>query len=438
MEQIKTDNQEGIAKLFSDFEKAKEKNSKSGSSSGTQKAGGLAKYFKPQNERETFRVLPPLDLPNGKKRDYIEYAFFHYSYMNDQNGKRRQKYIYCPAHNDPRVPRLDEQGNPVLDKEGKPVTKKAHCPLCEHGDKLLKTQDQSIRGIKKEDLTPEQEKIKKKNDDIYKEASNYLARKYYIVRGVDKGAMKDGVKFYRFPHNKKNQGVYSKFVGAMQIFMNEHGVDFSDVKQGADFTIMATETESNRGFKYWEVTNISPSSPKPLTTDDQELSALLSDDITWRDVFRPKRTKVLDTQAFLERVVKGTNPYWDDSDSENKRWVYPDPADAELEVAENTRDRNLDADSDDDYELASDVVETSITAMMSTEKKDISEMTSEDVGTFNNMGAEVEDVDDDSDIVDEEETQAVEEEVVTKKVAEPVAVEEEEEEDDEEWGDLPF
>ena len=84
-------------------------------------------------------------------------------------------------------------------------------------------------------------------------------------------------------------------------------------------------------------------------------------------------------------VANGTNPYWEDTDANNKHWVFPGRPD--LEEAANTRKANLDADDDDNFEYASDLDEEDYPRVT------ISNITESKVGQFTddatNMGEEV-------------------------------------------------
>jgi hypothetical protein len=77
---------------------------------------------------------------------------------------------------------------------------------------------------------------------------------------------------------------------------------------------------------------------------------------------------------FLEAVANGTNPYWDDTDANNKHWVFPGRPD--LEEAANTRNRNLDADEDAAFEQASDLIDEEYPRVT------ISNITPDKVGTY--------------------------------------------------------
>jgi len=335
-----------LKKMFSDYQKK----SQTQTSKKKSRVDLLAKYFVPRNPTETFRILPPKP---GKKR--IEEAFFHVVPTITSGGKKKHgTVIYCPAHNDPKVPKIGADGNPVLDQNNNPVLVAAPCPLCAKYKQTLGKQDQSLKGIKKENMNPSQLKIKESNDKIYKEAIVWEAKKFYIIRGIDKGIEKDGVKFWRFKHNYKNQGTLDKLLPVLEQFTTKQQADFSDPQNGTDLTILMTDSEFN-GHVYKTISAILPNGKSPLHADSIVARGWLEDDTTWRNVFMPKRAPGVEPYEFLELVAEGNNPYWDDSDQNNKHWVFP--GHPELEEAANTRNRNLDSDSEEDFEQASDLDE---------------------------------------------------------------------------------
>lgn len=335
-----------LRKMFSDYQKK----SQTQTSRRKSREDILAKYFVPRKTKETFRILPPKP---GKKR--IEEAFFHVVPTLTAGGKKKHgTVVYCPAHNDPKVPKIGADGKPVLDQNNNPVLVPAPCPLCAKYKRTLAKQDQSLKGIKKENMNDAQLAIKAKNDEIYKEAIKWEAKKFYIVRGIDKGAEKDGVKFWRFKHNYKNQGTLDKLLPILEQFTTTQQADFSDPKNGTDLTILMTDSEFN-GHVYKTISAIMFNNKSPLHADPIVVRGWLDDDITWRDVFKPKQAPGMPPYEFLEAIADGTNPYWDDTDQNNKHWVFPGRPD--LEQAANTRNRNLDADSEEEFEQASDLDE---------------------------------------------------------------------------------
>ena len=359
-----------LKKMFSDYQKKQAQGGKKKSREDI-----LAKYFVPRKTKELFRILPPKP---GKK--HIEEAFFHVVTTNGAGGKKKHgTVIYCPAHNDPKVPKIGADGNPVLDQNGNAILVPAPCPLCAKHKKELAKQDPSLKGIKKENMTESQKVIKAKNDEIYKEAVKWEAKKFYIVRGIDKGAEKDGVKFWRFKHNYKNQGTLDKLLPILEEYMSSQQADFSDAQTGCDLSITMADSEFN-GRTYKAISAITARGKSPLSNDPIVARQWLEDDITWRDVFKPKQAPNVSSYEFLEMVVNGTSPYWDDTDANNKHWVFPGRPD--LEEAANTRNRNLDSD-DEEFEYASDIDEEEFPRVT------INNITESKVGTYHDDASDI-------------------------------------------------
>jgi hypothetical protein len=362
-----------LKRMFSDYQK---KQTQSGGKKSREDL--LTKYFVPRKTKEIFRILPP-----KANKKHIEEAFFHVVTTNSTGGKKKHgTIVYCPAHNDPKVKKLNSSGEPILDANNAPIMIPAPCPLCAQHKKWIAKQDQSLKGIKKENMDADQLKIKTKNDEIYKEAIKWEAKKFYIVRGIDKGQEKDGVKFWRFKHNYKNQGTLDKLLPILEDYMTSQQADFSSPENGTDLNIIMTDSEFN-GHVYKTISAITAKGKSPLHADSLIARQWLNDDITWRNVFLPKKAPNTTPYEFLEMVANGTNPYWDDSDQSNKHWVFPNRPD--LEELANNRQRNLDADDDaDNFEQASD---------LDCEYVSVSNMTESKVGKYNDdatdVGAEI-------------------------------------------------
>ena len=269
-----------LKSMFSDYQKKQ-----SQSTNKKSRENILAKYFVPRNSKEIFRILPP---KAGRK--HIGEAFFHVVTTNAAGGKKKHgTVIYCPAHNDAKVPKLGADGKPLLDtSSGQPLMTHAPCPLCAKHKEWLAKQDPSLKGIKKENMNDMQLVVKAKNDEIYKEAIKWEAKKFYIVRGIDKGAEKDGVKFWRFKHNYKNQGTLDKLLPILEDYMTSQQADFSDAMTGTDLSIIMTDSEFN-GHVYKAISAITARGKSPLHQDKDVMNAWLNDDVTWRDVFFRRR-----------------------------------------------------------------------------------------------------------------------------------------------------
>lgn len=360
-----------LKSMFSDYQKKQTQST--GKKSGQDL---LAKYFVPRKSKETWRFLPP---KAGRK--HIGEAFFHVVTTNIAGGKKKHgTVLYCPAHNDPKVPKLDVNGEKLMDTNGNVLMVHAPCPLCAKHKTWLAKQDPSLKGIKKDSMNDMQLIVKAKNDELYKEAIKWEAKKFYIVRGIDKGLEKDGVKFWRFKHNYKNQGTLDKLLPILEDYMTNHQADFSDAMTGTDLNIIMTDSDFN-GHVYKAISAITAKGKSQLHQDPDVMNAWLNDDTTWRDVFLPKKAPNTTPYEYLEMVAGATNPYWEDTDQTNKHWVFPGRPD--LEEKANTRTMNLDNDDEKNFEQASDLTE------LGKPQVTISNITPEKVGTYTDDATDV-------------------------------------------------
>jgi hypothetical protein len=359
----------------------------------------LAKYFTPRRDKEIFRALPAInkDASIPLIDRYFEKAFFH----EVKTGPKKYRKVYCPANNDPKVQAVDKNGQPVVDQNGAPVMVSAPCPLCKKAKALLATQDRSllpkIKGKKKEEiekiLTPQEKAIHAENRRIYEAGSKLEAKKFYVLRGIDRGAEKDGVKFWRFKHNFKNQGTYDKLMGITEDYSLQHG-NFTDVNKGTDFTIIVIDAQlPGKNYTYRDISAIIPRGPSKLHTDSTIEKAWLEDKTQWRDVFKPAVAPKITSLKFLELAAEdaydangfviGTNaPYFDESDPQNKKWVFPNHP--ELEAEANRRDDNLEADGEDyGYDEENEYASAATTVVNNSSKPDITNIGDSDVKNFN-------------------------------------------------------
>lgn len=299
-----------------------------------------AKYFMPKKTKEIFRILP------YKGKNFYEEAHFHVVDMLTSGGNiKKGCIVYCPAHNDPQVPKINPiNGQPVLGLDGKPKMVNAPCPLCDKYNKKISKQDDSIKFIKKDNYTDEQKKIKEANDIIYKDAINWQAKKFYVIKGIDKGSEKDGTKFWRFKHNFKKDGVLDKIYPVLDDFIENNNCDFTSPEFGTDLSITMGDAQMPNGKLYKKITTILHKGKTPLHADPVVAKQWLEDDITWRDVYPPKHAPNITDLEMLHLISNGVNPYFDKSDDSNKHWVFPGRPD--LEELANTRNRTFENDED--------------------------------------------------------------------------------------------
>ena len=138
-------------------------------------------------------------------------------------------------------------------------------------------------------------------------AKNYRARKYYIVKVINREHEQDGPKFWRFKHNAKGEGVLDKI---FPIFKSRG--DITDITNGRDLTLSLSITKSGTGKEYTMISSILPEDPGPLSKDEEELKKWVEDPLTWSDVYSKK------SDDYLEIVANGETPKWD---GDSKKWL---------------------------------------------------------------------------------------------------------------------
>ncbi len=201
-----------------------------------------------ESGQKIFRILPP----KPGESPFSE-VWFHELKIDDQ-----WKKIYCP-------------------NQGKHKT--GECPLCE---------------IEKASLATG----KKEDKDI---ASQYQARKFYIIKGIDRDKEEDGPKFWRFRHNYKKQGPLDKLIS---VFSTKG--DVTNPEKGRDLVIILGRDDKD----YTKILSIMPEDAGPLSSDAELSAAWVADETKWKDVYSQY------SFDYLEIIANGEVPYW--SKDENK------------------------------------------------------------------------------------------------------------------------
>jgi hypothetical protein len=159
-------------------------------------------------------------------------------------------------------------------------------------------------------------------------AKNYRARKFYIVKVIDRDHEADGPKFWRFKHNSKQEGILDKI---FPIFRSKG--DITDPVTGRDLILTLTLTKSNAGKDYTAITSVIQEDVSPLHADKAVVEKWLADTLVWSDVYSKK------PEDYLEMVANGETPKWN---NETKKWVSS--ATAEETVASGSAPTNIPAD----------------------------------------------------------------------------------------------
>jgi len=138
-------------------------------------------------------------------------------------------------------------------------------------------------------------------------ARSYRARKFYIVKVIDRDHEADGPKFWRFKHNSKQEGILDKI---WPIFRSKG--DVTDPEAGRDLNLTLTLAKANNGKEYTTITSIIQEDPSPLHADKATAESWINDELVWSDVYAKKG------EDYLEMVANGETPKWD---NELKKFV---------------------------------------------------------------------------------------------------------------------
>jgi hypothetical protein len=166
-------------------------------------------------------------------------------------------------------------------------------------------------------------------------ARQYRSRKFYIVKVIDRDHESDGVKFWRFKHNAKQDGVLDKI---FPIFQKKG--DVTDPQKGRDLTLFLTLTKSGTGKEYTTINSIIPEDVFPLHEDQSLSDSWVNDELVWSDVYSKK------PEEYLDMVAKGEVPRWD---SDAKKWVSNSQSEETITSSKtNIEDPQEDSEVDDD------------------------------------------------------------------------------------------
>ena len=151
-------------------------------------------------------------------------------------------------------------------------------------------------------------------------ARQYRSRKFYIVKVIDRDNEEHGVKFWRFKHNFRGDGIMDKLIPLFQ----KKG-DVTNITEGRDLSLIlkAVPTPSGNGT-YTSVSMIMADDPAPLSTDEPKVQEWTGNVEVWTDVYARKPIE------YLEAISKGEVPEWD---SNLKKYVYTDSETTSIDMA---------------------------------------------------------------------------------------------------------
>jgi len=181
------------------------------------------------------------------------------------------------------------------------------------------------------------EELRSTGKDSDKElAKQYLSRKFYIVKVIDRDAEDEGVKFWRFKHNYKNEGILDKIIPIWRA-----KGDITDPENGRDIILELTKAKTPKGATYTVIQTVMYDDPAPVHTDKELANSWINDELTWEDVYSKKPVE------YLEAIARGETPRWD---SEKGGYVYGDSTSGEIMLGgdETYTDPQANAEVDED------------------------------------------------------------------------------------------
>lgn len=211
---------------------------------------------------------------------------------------------------------LDEKSNSgtrririLPTKDGSSPFKEAWYHEIQVGGKWQKFYDPGKNDNERSPLNEVYEELMSTGKESDKElAKQYKSRKFYIVKVIDRDHEEDGVKFWRFKHNYKNEGILDKII---PIWRNKG--DITDSEKGRDLIIELSKQKTPKGAVYTTVSTIMYDDPTTIHEDSKLMKEWVEDEMTWLDVYSKKPVE------YLEAIARGEVPRWD---SDKGGYVY--------------------------------------------------------------------------------------------------------------------
>jgi hypothetical protein len=149
-------------------------------------------------------------------------------------------------------------------------------------------------------------------------ATTYKPRKFYIVKVIDRDNEQDGVKFWRFKHNYKNEGILDKIIPIWRA-----KGDITDSEKGRDIILELTKAKTPTGAVYTVIQTVMYDDPTTIHEDKTTADSWVNDELTWEDVYSKKPVE------YLESIARGETPKWD---SDKGGYVYGNSEQNEMSI----------------------------------------------------------------------------------------------------------
>jgi hypothetical protein len=235
--------------------------------------------------------------------------------QNENSGQKRLRILPTPDGSSPfkevwyHEVQVEGKWNKIYDT-GKNDNERS--PLTEIHDELMSTGKESDKEL----------------------AKAYKPRKFYIVKVVDRDNEADGVKFWRFKHNYKNEGILDKIIPIWKA-----KGDITDPVNGRDLIIELTKAKTPKGATYTVIQTVMHDDPTPVHADAETAKAWTEDPLTWMDVYSKKPVE------YLEAIARGETPRWS---SDLGKYVYGDSSSDEGTIGGAYVDPQAEAEPDGD------------------------------------------------------------------------------------------
>jgi hypothetical protein len=185
--------------------------------------------------------------------------------------------------------------------------------------KLQKFYDPAKNDNERSPLNEVYEELMATGRDTDKElAKQYKARKFYIVKVIDRDNEQDGVKFWRFKHNYKQEGILDKIIPIWKA-----KGDVTDPDNGRDLILELTKAKTGKGATYTVIQTVMYDDPCVISEDADQMAEWVANPMTWEDVYSKKPVE------YLEALARGETPRWD---SEKGGYVYSNNETSEVSM----------------------------------------------------------------------------------------------------------
>jgi hypothetical protein len=172
-------------------------------------------------------------------------------------------------------------------------------------------------------------------------ATQYKARKFYIVKVIDRDHEEDGVKFWRFKHNYKQEGILDKIIPIWKA-----KGDVTDSDKGRDLILELTKAKTPKGATYTVIQTVMYDDPTPTHEDAEQASTWINDELTWEDVYSKKPVE------YLEAIARGETPRWD---TDAGKYIYSNNQEEEISMGGSVKSESKKSDPQSNDEVDEDL-----------------------------------------------------------------------------------